>query len=173
MQSRVYGLEVLTLSNIKIIVAVDANGGFGYKGKIPWYYKEDFAFFKQQTAGSTCVMGRHTYNEINDIATAQGRSQLLPGRKCYVVSNTLDSLPNAEVIRTVADVNDENVFVIGGQRLYNDALNYTSQIYLTRINKSFDCDVFFNMKYVNSTFEVVKTFPSQHTDLTFSLLERK
>jgi len=162
------------LSNVKIIVAVDNNGGFGYKGKIPWYYKEDFAFFKKQTAGHACVMGKHTYNEIDEIAAAQGRAQLLPGRKCYVLSNTIEALPNADVIRSIADVQHEpSVFVIGGQRLYNDALNYAKQIYLTQINKVFECDVFFNMNYVNTTFKVIETFPSQTPELTFSLLERK
>lgn len=162
------------MSNVKIIVAVDKNGGFGHKGKIPWYYKEDFAFFKQITKGTPCVMGKHTYEEINDIAKQQGRQELLPGRPCYVISSTLESLHNATVIRSITDVGHEpKVFVIGGQRLYNDALNHVDEIYLTQIDRSFDCDVFFDMDYVNSNFKVVETFPSQRPELTFSRLERK
>lgn len=43
------------------IVAVDRNGAIGRGGSIPWHYSADLKFFKQQTIGNACVMGRRTW----------------------------------------------------------------------------------------------------------------
>ena len=158
--------------NIKIIVAVDAIGGFGLKGKIPWYYKEDFAFFRQHTLGEICVMGRNTYSEINQKTGAKGDESVLPGRKCYVLSQTLHHLHNATVIRTMNEVPTRDYFVIGGQTLYNDMLTHAQYIYLTTINKTFNCDRHIDMRYIKAMYHTVATFPSETPELTFQLLER-
>lgn len=161
--------------DVKIIVAVDKNGGFGYKGEIPWHHKEDFAFFRKHTTGQPCVMGRHTYNEIHNMAVKRGGGfpSVLPNRTCYVVSNTIAELPNAQVVRSVSEVTDHSFFVIGGKLLYNDALDYANQIYLTQIDKEFQCDTFFNMRYVKDQFQQIDSFPAETPELSFTLWERK
>lgn len=37
----------------------------------------------------------------------------------------------------------ESIFVIGGERVFTEAMPLYSNIYLTRVGKQFDCDVFF------------------------------
>lgn len=162
------------MSNIKIIIATDLNGGFGKGGRIPWRYTEDFAFFRSVTKGKPCIMGRRTYEEINELATAQGRKELLPGRTCYVLSNVLTHLDNAHIVRTVSEVTniEDELFVIGGSTLYKDALQYASEVYLTTINNTFDCDVFFDVGYVRQYFYPAETYPSTHPDLTFTRFKR-
>ncbi|MGB9179490.1 MAG: dihydrofolate reductase [Pyrinomonadaceae bacterium] len=46
------------------IVAVDRNGAIGRGGSIPWHYSADLKFFKQQTIGNACVMGRRTWASL-------------------------------------------------------------------------------------------------------------
>jgi dihydrofolate reductase len=126
-------------------------GGFAKEGRIPWHYKEDFIHFKNTTMGNACVMGRNTYNEINEFLGEAALKSVLPGRTCYVISTTLIELPNATVIKSLDEITSD-VFVIGGAQLYEAALQVASTVYLTIINKNFSCDVFFDVQYVQEHF---------------------
>jgi dihydrofolate reductase len=160
------------LSNIKIIVAIDANGGFAKDGRIPWYYKEDFIHFKNTTMNHACVMGRNTYNEINELLGDAAKVSVLPGRECYVVSTTLTELPNATVIKSLEEINNNPVFVIGGAQLYKDALRVADTIYLTTISKDFQCDTFFDVVYMTNNFSQCEILPTENKDLTIIILRR-
>ncbi|HEX8632731.1 MAG TPA: dihydrofolate reductase [Pyrinomonadaceae bacterium] len=46
------------------IVAVDRNGAIGKGGAIPWHYSADLKFFREQTTGHACVMGRRTWASL-------------------------------------------------------------------------------------------------------------
>lgn len=163
------------MSDVSIIVATDEEGGFGKNGMIPWYYPEDFAFFKKVTAGQPCVMGRVTYDEINALAAARGVPSdiLLPGRECFVLSNTLTHLPNATVIHTLDDMPLSAYFVIGGRALYNTVLDYAKCVFLTTVRGNYGCDASFNLKYFRDNFTVADTYPSNNPDLTFERYVRK
>lgn len=161
-----------TLSNIKIIVAVDSRGGFAKDGRIPWHYKEDFIHFKNTTMNNACVMGKNTYNEINELLGEAAKVSVLPGRKCYVISTTLTELPNATVIKGLDEINDDPVFVIGGAQLYKDALRVADTVYLTTISKDFECDVFFDTEYMKHNFHLDSYIYSTHEDLTITVLRR-
>jgi dihydrofolate reductase len=161
------------LSNVMIIAAVDSKGGFAKDNKIPWHYREDFRFFKETTMGRVCVMGRNTYTEINEKLGDTAKESVLPGRKCYVVSETLDSLPNATVIRNLNGVVEPEFFVIGGHTLFNKALEIASTVYLTHISKDYQCDMFFNLRYLTDCFSIVETRPGLTEDLTFITYKRK
>lgn len=162
------------MSNVSIIVAVDASGGFAKEQKIPWYYKEDFLHFRDITMGHTCLMGRNTYLEINERLGEKAKESVLPGRKCFVISNNLSTLPNATVVHSISEVEYNNeLFVIGGKTLFNDALDFAGTVYLTQINKDYDCDVFFNMKYLKEMYEIVDQKPGVDPDLTFITYKRK
>ncbi|TFG95326.1 hypothetical protein E4H12_13495, partial [Candidatus Thorarchaeota archaeon] len=49
-----------------IVAAVDQGGGFAKDGKMPWHYPADLKWFNRKTKGQICVMGRHTYKDINE-----------------------------------------------------------------------------------------------------------
>lgn len=49
---------------IKAIVAVDQNLAIGKGGTLPWHYSSDLRFFKEQTSGNVCVMGRRTWESL-------------------------------------------------------------------------------------------------------------
>jgi dihydrofolate reductase len=46
------------------IVAIDQNGAIGKDGSIPWHYSADMKFFREQTTGHACVMGRRTWDSL-------------------------------------------------------------------------------------------------------------
>ena len=152
-----------------IIAAVDAAGGYAKDGKIPWYFKEDFQWFKQQTMNHACVMGRNTYEDINSRLGDKAKDSVLPGRDCYVVSTTLDSLPNATVVRSisevalrVADDYTKPIFNIGRRRLFIEGVAMVDTVYLTVINDTYNCDRIFPVDYVLKHFSApsVTTLPT-------------
>jgi len=133
--------------NINIIVAYCKNRGIGINNKLPWNYPEDLKQFAKITKGNgnnAVIMGRKTYESI-------GRQ--LPRRYNIILSRnkifngsatqTVKSLENA--IEICKERNFDEVFIIGGQSVYEEALNkkLVHKIYATEIDKEYKCDTFF------------------------------
>jgi dihydrofolate reductase len=62
---------------VSLIVAMDEEGGIGYRAGLPWRLSADLRRFKQLTMGHHILMGRKTYESI-------GRP--LPGRRMIVIT---------------------------------------------------------------------------------------
>ena len=119
---------------------MSSNRVIGVNNTLPWHISEDLKHFKSLTMGHTIIMGRKTYESI-------GRP--LPNRRNIVISrNTEASYEGAEVVHSIEDAfsickNDNEVFVIGGSNIYEQALSLVDYIYITEIKKSFSGDAFF------------------------------
>ncbi len=111
---------------IHLIAAVARNGVIGFNGQIPWRLPEDLRHFQELTMGHTVIMGRRTYESI-------GRP--LPGRQNVVVSSTLTDLEGYVVARSLQEAlalaDRQEIFIIGGARLYREALPLAEQLDLT------------------------------------------
>ncbi len=89
-------------------------------------------------------MGRKTYESI--IARL---GKPLPDRKNIVITSNPDyAVP--EDVETFAHMQDaldahknETVFLIGGQRIFEEGMNSANQIEMTELHKDYDGDVFF------------------------------
>ena len=121
-----------------LIVARARNGVIGRDNTLPWHLPADLAFFKRTTMGHPIIMGRRTWESI-------GRP--LPGRRSIVVSGTLaTSHPDVVVVASLDDAwraaaPADEAFVIGGARLFADALPVADRIYLTEVDGDVDGDV--------------------------------
>ena len=119
---------------------MSSNRVIGANNTLPWHISEDLKHFKSLTTGHTIIMGRKTYESI-------GRP--LPNRRNIVISrNTEASYEGAEVVHSIEDAfsickNDNEVFVIGGSNIYEQALSLVDYVYITEIKKSFSGDAFF------------------------------
>ena len=127
---------------ISIIVAVAENGVIGKKGAIPWHLPADLKHFKEVTMGHTVIMGRVTFESIIDFL-----GKPLPNRKNIVVSSQTFSDYDVEVVSSFQEAkektNNEEMFVIGGSRLYAEALPEARKLYLTRVHENIEGDVMF------------------------------
>nr|AIA15457.1 Dihydrofolate reductase [uncultured bacterium] len=140
-----------------IIVAVDECYGFGKDGKIPWHFKEDFQYFKKMTKGATCVMGRKTYEDLLGYAKTD---ELLPGRKCYVVTSSEEPLQKGA--KRLSDPYEDlpedcvggPVFYIGGAGIFDAALDFVDEVYMTHIRRNYDCDVSFPYAKLEEKFQL-------------------
>lgn len=165
-----------------IIAAVDVNGGFAKDGKIPWNYPADLKWFSKKTKGQICIMGRHTYEDINERLGDKAKKSVLPGRRCFVLSSTLKELPNATVVDSLLNIemhltegDDEKVIcIIGGGKLFIEGIAIASHVYLTLINKDYQCDQFFPYEYLTKHFMKDKMFKHNDTDeLRFTVWARQ
>lgn len=154
-------------TNFNIIVAVDEKGGIARNSTIPWYFSEDFKHFRDMTMGKACVMGVNTYYEINN--KLNNPTSVLPGRPCYVISTTLDSLPNAVVVRALDEIPESEVFIIGGEYLYDVGLNFADTVYITRIAGDFNCNKFFPVDKLTNNFQLMAVKDGNDPSLTFEL----
>ena len=138
---------------ISIIVAVSKNYVIGNKGVIPWNIKGEQSRFRELTTGKTIIMGRNSFDEIGTP---------LPNRKTILISGTRSvTADNCVTVSTLSEAlelakGEEEIFIAGGGRVYQEALPYTDRIYLTVIDMVIDGDVFFpeiDTKLFHMTYE--------------------
>lgn len=152
---------------INLILAVDENGGIAKQGTIPWinepFSKRDLKNFKNLTDGYVVVMGRNTYEDMITLQKKRTLEQIiekgiLPNRKSYVVSRTLDTVHGAEVIKqwnTACEDNENEIFIIGGEKLFIETLPFCKRVFMTIIKGNYNCDQFFPIHLMNDNFKIV------------------
>ena len=127
---------------VSIVVAAAENGVIGAMGRLPWRLPDDQRLFKRLTTGHLIVMGRATFESIG---------RLLPDRTTVVVSRNPDyAAPGAiiaggldEALALARERDEREVFVVGGQSLYDLALPIAHSLYLTRVHAHVEGDVRF------------------------------
>ena len=125
---------------ISLIAAVGKNNELGLDNHLIFNIPGDLKFFRNTTLGKTVVMGRKTYESIG---------KPLPKRINIVVSNTMKETDGVTIINSFEEVlekylnSDEEVFIIGGESLYNYFINYAQNIYLTKVYANANADKYF------------------------------
>src|SRR5687768_13363762 len=123
-----------------LVAAVAANGIIGANGGLPWRLPEDLRFFKQLTLGHPVIMGRRTWESLKGP---------LPGRENIVVTRTPGyEAPGAALAGSlqaalVLCLGEPVAFVIGGSRLFEEALPIAAGLVLTEIHRDFPGDTWF------------------------------
>ena len=144
--------------NFSIIVAASLNNnGIGINNTLPWKLSQDLKHFKDITTGNgnmknAVIMGRKTYESIG---------KPLPNRINIIISNTLPAseLPNVIIVSSIENALEyvtlqteiENVFIIGGATVYNDAIlrKECTKIFITYID---DIGIDNNIDIIYDTF---------------------
>ena len=123
-----------------IIVAMTPDRVIGRDGQLPWRLSADLQRFKRLTMGHHLIMGRKTFDSIG---------RLLPGRETIVVSRQTDLIiPGAHVAHSVPAAiqcahGDSEVFLVGGEQIYREAVEAAQRIYLTLVHAQIDGDAYF------------------------------
>ena len=112
---------------IIIICAIGKNNEIGKNNNLIWHLPKDLKFFKEKTLGKTVVMGYNTYKSL---------PKKLANRNMIVLYDKeiegIKTYPNEYIM--VQDLNDEEIYIIGGASLYNKFINVADEMYLTEIN---------------------------------------
>ena len=124
---------------VTLIAAMGRNGAIGLDGAMPWHLPGELQHFKAVTMGKPIVMGRKTWESI-------GRP--LPGRQNIVISRNQEYPVNGfercdSLAQAIAIAQGEEIMIIGGGQLYQQALPLATRMILTLVDCSPAADTFF------------------------------
>lgn len=141
---------------MKLILAADENWAIGRDGKLLCYIPGDLKYFKERTKGKAVVMGRPTLESLPG-------SKPLPHRDNIVLTTRRDYQPEGvriahsedELAEILTEYEADEVFIIGGGKVYRDFLSKCDTCYITKIYQKFDADTWFVNLDEMPEFEVV------------------
>ena len=116
---------------INIIAAVAKNRAIGYRNKLIYWLPNDLKRFKMLTTGHTIIMGRRTFESLPKGA--------LPNRRNIVLSRTQDTFAGCDCYKSLDEAlkhcsPEEDIYIIGGASLYEQALSIADRLLLTEVN---------------------------------------
>lgn len=125
---------------ISIIVAISENNAIGKNNELLWHLPKDLKRFKAITTGHTIIMGRNTFESIG---------KPLPNRHSVIITSNKDyHVEGVTVVHSIAEAfeltkNEDEVFIIGGGKIYEATLPFANKLYLTIVHDTFEADTFF------------------------------
>ncbi len=157
---------------LSIIVATSIDGVIGKDNKLPWHLPEDLKRFKAITMNHPIIMGRKTFDSIG---------KPLPGRLNLVLSRDPSlKIEGAHVVSSLdeafkkVDIQNDEVFIIGGSDVFRVALPMCDRIYLTEIHWEFEGDKTFpgfDRKQFNVIHKEHHEKPMPHDYITYERIK--
>lgn len=146
---------------MNIIVCVDENYNIGCNNSLLFNLKKDLEFFKQITLNKVVIMGRKTFQSLPNSKPLPNRINIVMTSKtnidgCICVKD----LPT--LLDTLKQFDNTEIFVIGGQQIYNLLLPYSNKAYVTKV---------FASKTGDTTFPNLDQLPNwnlSHTSEVFT-----
>ncbi|HCM82369.1 MAG: Dihydrofolate reductase [Candidatus Gottesmanbacteria bacterium GW2011_GWB1_44_11c] len=159
-------------SKLSVIAVVGKNRELGKNNKLLWDIPEDMAWFKEITKGHPVIMGKNTFLSIG---------HPLPHRVNIVI--TRDPLFQEagvtiahsfeEAINIGKATGNNELFIIGGAKLYSQAVPIADKLYITKVDALRpDADTFFpeyESRFTKKEYEKTIHSSSGYT-ITFSIL---
>ena len=170
------------MNMLSIIACISKdNRAIGYQNRLLYHLPSDMVRFRELTTGHTIVMGRKTFDSLPNGA--------LPHRRNIVVSKSLKEIDGGEVYPTLEEAlraaqgdtlsapkedtgiaSPEEIFIIGGESIYRQALPAARKLYLTIVDKEPEqADTFFPV-IDSSAWEVTEKEMRNENGLSFSFL---
>ena len=163
------------IMRLSIIVAIAENGAIGKDNNLIYRLPNDLKRFKSLTTGHTIIMGRRTFESLPKGA--------LPNRRNIVLSRSNRDFEGAECYWSLTEAlshcqEDDDVFIIGGASVYQEALPLADRLCLTFIHDTpAEADVFFPeidfSEWVQTDCESYEHDDRHAVDYSFVDYERK
>jgi len=137
---------------ISAIVAISKNRVIGHENDIPWYLPADLKYFKRTTLNHPIIMGRNTFTSIGK-PLPKRTNIVLTRNPFYIASGCLIAHSLKQALELAFDQEEEEVFIIGGGQIYEQALPYLDKIYLTEVDLEVPGEVVFPILPANEWIE--------------------
>lgn len=137
---------------ITIVAAHAKNRAIGVRNKLPWSIRAEMDHFRKTTMGHAILMGSNTARSIG---------KALPGRKNLVLTSQQKSpipgmTPVHSLREALAQVEGDELMIIGGESLYREFLPVADRLIISYIDLDVpDADAFF--PEIDSSFEHTTT----------------
>jgi len=178
---------------IDIIAAVCGNGGLSYQDRLPWWKDNtnDLQFVKVLTTlcrstrdsrqrRNALILGRKTLEQL-PLLVFRDRDLHVLTRQTSVQSfdnvrfwNDPESLLHHLIADHVAG-NTDRVFVFGGEEIYHLFMKkgWVDRVYLTRIQKTYECDRFFPMRLLSRDYFLDSSSSPVQYKMNLEIWEKK
>ena len=162
---------------MNLIVAADKNWGIGKDNKLLVSIPSDMKFFRQETMGKVVVMGRKTLESFpNGLPLKNRTNVVLTSDKNYQVKDAVIVHSIDEVLEELKKYDDDEIYVIGGGKVYEELLPYCDVALVTKIDFAVEADTHFPNLDEDPEWEITAASDEQtYFDLeyTFVKYERK
>lgn len=130
---------------ITLVAAASENNVIGKDNQLLWNLPNDTKFFKNTTWGMPVIMGRKTFESLNN--------KPLNGRFNVIITRNPQSIKTDGHIRIAANLQEaihiagetdaKEAFIVGGGQVYAASLPIASKIVLTRVHAVVQGDSYF------------------------------
>lgn len=129
---------------MNIIAAVDKNWAIGKNNELLVRIPEDQKFFRETTTGKVVVMGRKTLESFPGGLPLKNRTNIvLTHNKNYKVKDVIVVHSLEELHQELEKYDSKDIFVIGGEKIYEQLLDECDVAHITKINYAYDADAYF------------------------------
>lgn len=147
---------------MNIIVAVDKNWAIGNQGQLLVSIPHDQQLFREQTLGKVIVMGRKTLESLPGQKPLAGRTNIvLSHDRDYRKAGAVVCHSFAAVMEAVRSYPARDVFIIGGQQIYEQFLPFCRTAYVTCIDFAYSADSYFPNLEQQKEWELAQTSEEQ------------
>ncbi len=163
---------------INIITAINETNSIGKNGHLLYRIKKDLQRFKQLTQNKNghpniCLMGKNTFEEL--LKPLDKRLNVV------LTSNKNYKVPNGVIVESSFDKvlnhylesgnQDKDLFICGGQKLFEQALPYADKVYITYIHDNKRGDTFFPYEKVRQHFKIIHKEEYEEDGLKFEFID--
>ncbi|MCR5828764.1 MAG: dihydrofolate reductase [Lachnospiraceae bacterium] len=142
---------------MKLIASVDNNWGIGYKGKLLVSIPSDQRFFRNETVGKTVVLGRRTLDTFPGGRPLSDRENIILTRDISYTNRDARVIHGMEELESLlVERESDEVYIIGGQSVYEQFLDRCDVAYITKIDYEFAADSYLPNLDKNPEWECIE-----------------
>ena len=140
---------------MNLIAAVDENWAIGKNNQLLVRIPADQKFFREMTTGKVVVMGRKTLESFPNGQPLKNRTNIVLTRnKDYAVKDAVVVHSIDELHEELKKYDSNDVFVIGGEKIYEQLLDECDVAHITKIDFAYDADAYFPNLDENPDWEI-------------------
>lgn len=158
---------------MNMIAAVDKNWAIGYGNKLLVSIPKDMKFFREETTGKVVVMGRKTLESFPGKQPLKNRTNLvLTKNKNYQVAGATILHSKEELLEKLKEYKSEDIYVIGGQSIYELLEPYCDVAHITKIDHAYAADAYFPNLDASPDWEITAESEEEtYFDLEYQFLK--
>lgn len=162
---------------MNLVVAVDENWAIGNKNQLLVRIPNDMKQFRELTTGKVVVLGRKTLETFPQGQPLKNRTNIvLTTDPKYQVKDAIVVHSIEELLETLKNYDDEDVYIIGGDSVYKQMLPYCNVAHVTKIDHAYEADRYFpNLDKAPEWVITADSDEQVYFDLTYQFIkyERK
>lgn len=158
---------------MNVIVAVDSKWGIGNKRQLLVQIPADQKLFRQETTGKVIVLGHRTLETFPQGMPLAGRTNIILSRDPEL------KVKGASVVHSIEELMEElkaydsrDVYVVGGESIYQQLLPYCDTAHLTVIDHTYEADAHFpNLETDEEWVQTRESDEQTYFDLAYTFVK--